>query len=527
MDIGNNTTLTLYDTLGNSFPISDAYNIRWSNHYGENGSGFGYLTFNLKRKTGIDYADLGFGFRATIVKGLRKYLFDGIVVKVEEGTNDELDISAIGKNSLLAFDVLNLVLADNRSNRWVGGCTPRGSFRPDKFDHSYSWTVIVNDEEEGYDGVQITPRRGVNYNIDDYHYLRYRFEFGETARRLTATWQVSLPNNWPGVAQILDGDANILWSRDISGNGTLYLDLDATFSGNFVEVRLMVDTAGLNTAEDGTVYFRLWDISVMSVDTIPTATDVIRTLAQHMNTYFGFSSDYSLIDTVTFPLDQAAYDTDMSLDAIAINACSFGNGNLQPLAWGVAYDGTSRMFLEVQDFSSIYYRVETFEDVTVMGDLTETSQKVYGRYTDVFGQQQRTEVYSATPEINALGGLYKKIVLDMGEVAQQQAEEAAQLYLVENKDTKIKTDFVVKNYILGPNNQPIPVEEIISGRMVQVPEFRARESNITATDKRKGFHTFMLSKVEIDWDNKTAHLSPSENISGFERYMEILVRMVK
>lgn len=527
MDIGNNVTLSLYDTRGNQFPLSDAYGLKWSNHYSDQGSGWGFLTFNVKRTPNINYQDIGMGYKVSLVKGLRLYLFYGIVVKNEENTSGEYTISALGWSSILSFDVLNIVLADNRTNRWAGGCTARGSFRPDKFDHAYSWTETINDEDVGFDGLQITPRNGVKYIQDDYHYLRYRFEFGETARRLTASYKVAFPNNWPGRAAIYDANENLLWSSDISGNGTLNLDLDSIYSGNFVEVRLEIRTTGTNTADDGTVYFRLWDLLIMSTDTTPTATDVILLIAQHMNANFGYSDDYSEIDTISYEINQAAYDTDLSLDAIAREACSFGNGNDVPLAWGCTFDGTQRLFLEVQDFSTIYYKVESFDDLSITGDLTQTSQKVYGRYTDVFGQTQRTTNLEATEEIASLGGLYKQAVLDLGELTQAQALTAAALYLAENKNINVQTDFTVRDYVYGPNNVQIPVEEIVAGRMVQVPDFRAREANISTADKRTGFHTFMLSKVEVDWDSRTAQLTPADNQPVFERYLELLARMVK
>lgn len=526
MDIGNNVTLTLYDTRNNNYPITDAYGLKWSNHYSDSGSGFGFLTFNLKRQPGINHKDIGFGYKVRLVKGLRLYLFYGIVVKNEEDTDGTLTISALGWSSILSFDVLNTVLSDNRTNRWVGGCTARGSFRPDKFDHAYSWTTIVNDEEISYDGLQLTPRRGVYYNQDDYHYLRYRFEFGDIAKRLTGQYQVSFPNNWPGRVGIYDAAENLLWSSDISSNGTLDLDLYSHYSSNFAEIRLMVRTAGTNTAEDGVVYFRLWDVKIMAENETPTATTVMLKIADTMSANFGYSTDYSEIDEVDYPLEQAAYDTDMTMDAIARDACSFGNGNAKPLAWGCTFDGTQRIFLEVQDFSKVYYKVESYDDLSITGDLTQTSQRVYGRYTDVYGQTKRTTNLEASDKVAALGGLYKQAVLDLGEMSNDQALTAATLYLAENSEVKIQTEFTVKDYIYGPNNQPIPIEEILAGRMVQVPDFRARESLI-ADDKRSGFHTFMLSKVEIDWDSRTAQLTPADSQPTFERYLELLARMVK
>lgn len=530
MSLTNNITLTTKDLLFQQHDITDAYNITYSNHYSNEGSGFGFLSFSLRRKYGVNYNDLGFAYEIRLTKGLKLFLFNGIITKIEENNDDTLQISAVGKNTLLSFDILNFVLSDGRVNRWVTACNPRGSYRPDKFDHSLSWTEILNEgaeneEELSFDGIEITPRRGIDYNAEDFYYIRYRFEFGETARRLKGTYKVAFPNNWPGKVEILDAAENVLQSFIVSANGTIDLDLDSAASGSFVEIRFEVTTAGLNTAVENTVYFRLYDILVMSQDTSVDAAHVATIVAGHMRDNYGFSTNLTNLDTIGFELPQAAFDADVPLNEIMNEIASYGNTLLNPVAWGVLMDDTDRLFLEVQDLTTIAYKIENADELSVAGDLVESYQKVYGKYTNTLGQEQRSSIYSALAQIAALGGLYKKSVIEFDKgVPEAQANQALQLALVENREPKISTDFSIKEYIQLPMGGIIPVEEIRAGGIIQIPTFRAAEAKLL-TDKRKGFYSFSLAKVEVDLDTGNATLTPAENKSGFEKYMEVLKRM--
>lgn len=527
----DNITLTTIDLLSQQHDLVDAYDITYSNHYSDEGSGFGFLSFSLRRKYGVNYSDLGFAYTIRLTKGLKLFLFNGVITKIEENNDDTLQVSAVGKNTLLSFDILNFVLSDGRVNRWVTACNPRGSYRPDKFDHALSWTEIVNEgeineEELSFDGIEISPRRGVDYNDDDFYYIRYRFEFGETARRLKGTFKVALPNNWPGEITILDANANVLQTWNVSGNGSLNLALDSASLGNFVEIRFTVTTAGLNTAEDNTVYFRLYDILVMSITAATVdAADVAEIVAAHMRDNYSFSSDLSHIETIGFALPQAAFDTDVPLNEVMNEVAQYGDSLLNPLAWGTYLDDTDRMFLEVQDLSTIVYKIENADNLSVAGDLVDSFQKVYGKYTDTLGQEQRSGVYSATPQITALGGLYRKSVIEFDrDVTEAQANQALQLALVENREPKISTDFSIKEYIQLPQGGMVPIEEIRAGGIIQIPTFRAAEAKLL-DDKRKGFYSFMLSKVEVNLDSGQATLTPAENKSSFEKYMEVLKRL--
>lgn len=527
--ITNNIVIETYDYNGTQYSILDDEGTKFSNHYGEEGSGFGYITFTLSRKSGFGYKDFGHGYRVILRKGLRKILFDGIISKIDESRDGKFVISAVGMNTLFSFDIYNFIVADNRTNRWTAGCTAKGSYRPDKFDHSLNWTEIINegteDEDEiSYDGIEIGPRKGIDYIQEDYYYIRYRFEFNETCKRIRFTYKLLLTNNWPGQVDILDASANVLWTRDVSGNGIADIDVDSLVNGNFVEVRFTVTSSGLNTAEEDTLYFRMWNIVVYSTDQVPDATFIAQNIAEYMYTNFGFSNDYSLLESIGYEIPQAAFDEDETIDVIMKKACSYGDGLNHPLAWGTAFDDIKRMFLHVQNTQDIRYKIEESEAYTLTGDLSQSYQKVYGKYTNTFGQTERTAVYSSQEQIDALGGLYRKTVIQLDDATPDQAITALELALSENKEPKISTSFTVSDFVLSSLNRPIPIEDVLSGGMVQVPEFRAREAQIL-DDKRQGYYTFMLISVEIDVYNRTATLTPAGDRSGFESYMETIRRM--
>jgi hypothetical protein len=532
MGLTNNITLTSIDILSQQHDIVDASDITFSNHYSDEGSGFGFLSFSLRRKYGVDYNDIGFGYEIRLTKGLKVFLFNGVITKIEEQNSDSFNVYAVGKATLLSFDILNFILSDARVNRWLTACTSRGSYRPDKFDHSLNWTEIVNEgapeeEEISYDGIEIVPRRGVDFNAEDYYYIRYRFEFGETAKRLRGTYKISLLNNWPGRIKILDASENVLQQFVVSGNGTIDVDLDSVSSGNFVEIRFEVTTAGLNTAEDGTIYFRLYDILIMSADPIIEAKTVALVVAAHMTTYFGFNSDTSYIESIGYELPQAAFDADEPLNEIMNEVCQYGDTTLDPIAWGVLCDDTNRMFLEVQDLFNVRYKINNADEISVTGDLVESFQKVYGKFTNTYGQETRSNIFNATSEIETLGGLYKKNVIEFdSDISQPQAEQALQLALNENKQPKITTDFSVGDYIQLPSGGIVPIEEIVSGGIIQIPTLRAAETKLFE-DKRSGFYSFMLAAVEISLDSGTCKLIPAENKSSFEKYMTTLKRISK
>jgi hypothetical protein len=494
----------------------DATGIKYSNHYSEEGSGFGYLTFTLQRRIGYNYEDIGFGYQVKLRKGIRNILFDGTITKIDEAHGDQGDqitINCVGWNSLLGFERLNFVLSDTRLNRWIGSETESGSFLPQKFDVNTSWNST--------NGLQFKPRRSVDFEVDDYTYTRYTFEFEEVAARVTYDYDVALPGSWPGKLEVIDSAGTVLHSVSATESGTK----DITIStGSYVEIRFYVTDAGENTAEDDTIYARLTNVLIYSTrDTVDTAR-VAKTIVDHMATNFGLSPDtYKLLPT-GFTLPQAAFDTDQTPAEILEWCAKFGGSGYAPIAWGMELNDKRRMFVELQDTSTLKYIIprQAALSATVSGDWGTSYQKVYTVIQDEAGQTTRSATSSDTDQMDNLGGMYRKEALLLGQITSAQATQAIAYGLSESAKPKTTSSFSVSSPIQTPSGAEVPIDEIKAGGMVEIPDLRAREATIVPDDLRHGFTTFMLIGVEIDLDSHTATLIPAGDTANFQRYMAAL-----
>lgn len=513
-------TLETRDFNNKQYIIEDYDGIKYSNHYSPKGSGFGYLSFTLKRKRLESYYDVNFGFKISLWKGIKKCLFSGWIVKINENSNGDYEIYALGSSTIYSFDIYNFILADNRIDRWAGGCTPSGSFRPDKFDVTNSWDV----GETSFSGLQFTPRRGVDYNFDDYIYSRYRFNNGENVKRIKFNWSSQFPNGWPGQVLILDGNEDVIFSTSTSGNGVE--DINISSDTNFVEIRLKLTTSGENTAEEDTVYFRVWNLTVYSTQNVVNAAEVCRYASFYMYVNYGFSIDRTLIEDVGIELLQAAYDEDKRLDEVITDACGYGSEDVDSLIWGTTFDDTNRLFLTLKNTDRASgYRIEDSE-YEIEGDLTTSYQKVYGKYRDFYGIDQKTAVASDSDEIDNLGGLYRKEIIDLGESTEAQANNAIQLALKVSSSPKVSTDIKIEHGIYTLNNTYVPFDEILSGLFVEIPNFKSRSTRNLQNEKDFTYQ-FLLAKVEIDLDKATASLTPADNVTSFDNYMKKITEINK
>lgn len=186
-------SLATEDKYGNQFPITDAIIKGWSSHYGEDGSGFGYLRFELVRPTGFTYYDIALGNRATLVKGPACVLFDGLIRQVDETSNseggDRISVTALGWIVVAGDDELLSHYCDKRLSFWKPrhGEQPSGSYRPDKFTYGTNNT-----------GVYIHCNNGTAFDETDEFSLWYKFHskagdpFSELATRIKCDLTVML-----------------------------------------------------------------------------------------------------------------------------------------------------------------------------------------------------------------------------------------------------------------------------------------------------------------------------------------------
>jgi hypothetical protein len=502
--------LGVWNFEGRLYRHAKARQVRWSSYDGEEGGGFGTLSWRLDRAVGRDYADVGYFYPVKVWRGLRTILFHGFVVDIEEvqSQGEEYQVvTALGWSSVFGNDVLNKVYQDARPGEWVGTETVSGSCRPDAFDWSTNGKL------------ECEPRRGVDYLADDYSYLRYTFQFGESVTGIDFDYEVALPNSWPGKLEVRDS-VGVLWSSTSTGSGSQ--SLSANSGATYFEVRFYVTTAGENTAADDTVYGRLTKVQVKSQSGTVTIKDVLEDavalLADH-----GLSSDTSKIENVGAALPPTvAFEDDQSPLDVMKWCAQFKSSNGKALSWGVEMNDKARVFLKEQDLTTVRYYVDRGSGLQaqVKGSASKSGQKVYVTYKDEDNQVQRTAVASDSNQIERFGGRYRKVSKRVGgNLDATTAEGLAGLALADMSGPEITTSFTVTDYVYSATGKRVPVEEIQAGGMVVVGDFRGREATQSGDDYRTQWSSFYLVGVEIDLERKSARLIPAGDRHEFERMM--------
>lgn len=508
---------------GLEYRLASIFNPQAFVSYGQNGGGFGYASFTLFRKTGFDYDDIGYAYRLRFYKGPYKCLFDGQIVKITEtkdrNGNDQIEIWALGWVHTATADVFNYIYADTRFTKWVSSEDASGYFKPQKF----AW--------DNNDRLYLKPRRGETpagqafLNAQDYTYLRYTFEFGENAVRLTADYNLVLPATFPAKLQLL-ADDQLLFEATSTASGQI--DVTATGKTTF-EFRFAMTQTGDVTAEDDTVYALIENMTVYSLNTSGVdAADIAADLVSFLSVAgHGISDDTRRINTIGTTLLQAAFDNDQTPADIMAFMCQFGNANSLPVAWGISPDDRRLFYLESQDTTTIKYAVNPSAADTLerSGDWSESAQKVYGTYTDKDGVLQRTADQVDQDTIDALGGYFLRRVIPFTGVTEESAANVLlATWLSENGKPKTSGSYTVRS-ALTVDGRTVPADEIQPGGLVQVREFRAIEAELGSDDFRDKTTTFMLIGVKIDFDAHTAELMPDEESSQFERNMAIIASL--
>lgn len=509
-------TLETKDFNNNYFNIIDFSDLTFSNHTSSSGSGFGFLKFTINRDHRIDYPDIHLFYNIKLYKQSSTLLFDGLITKITEKT-ENIEIECVGFNTVLSFDIYNFILSDRRLNRWSTGCTPSGSFRPDKFNQDKSWE---NDEFETVNGLTFQPKNGVQLSNEDYTYFRYRFQFNEKVKRLSFSWSSQFPNNWPGQVIINDELGNTLFSKNTSGDGVE--DILLSSEGNYVIVYFKATADGLNTAEEDTVYFRMWDITVYSTQEDVNASEVLRTAAKYMAVNYNFSYDFTDIKDTGFLLDQAAYDEDKYLNEVVTDAANkYGSNDFTPILWGVRMDDHKRFFMEKRSEEPLFwYILDEVEDFEITNDIFNSYQKYYAKYIDNDGLEQKTSRYSDDRRIKDYGNYYRTKLIELGENSLTQVNQALLYALNTDNEQTIRTDFKVRS-IKNNFGQQIPFDEIKSGFWLEIPNIQTKEGL-----NYDSIYKVFISKVEIDLENGESSLTPEDNIDSFEKYMEYLSSLV-
>ena len=507
--------ITTDPVSGVEYRLNDERNRQWFAHYGADGSGFGYLTWRCRRRVGFDYPDLGYAFPVEMRKGPFRVLFSGQIVRIFERSGpqgDEIEVWALGWVHAASADVYNYIYCDTRWTRWQGSEEESGSFQPGRFD----WDVNNR--------LYLKPRRGIDFDADDYTYLRYTFPFGEVATRFVATYDVALPDSWPGKLEVRDSNDVVLWSATATGTGSI--DEVTTGSPTYFEVRFYTTAAGENTANDDTVYGKLTSVKVYSVNvsTLDAKTigdDLVEFLS---GSEHGLSDDDGQVEAPGLALEPAAFDTDMTPAEVLSWCCQFGDNDGNPLAWGVAMDEHKRLFLETQDLTNVRYVVKPKRaSLERGGDWGESAQVAYGVYADAQGEVQRTADRTQQSMVDRLGGYYRRVAVQVsGTTDEDQVLDAVDLWLDEHNAPVESGSFVTRVGVWTPSGQFVPFDEVVPGGLVQVQEWRAQEATFNPNDYRDKTTTFLLAGARVDEDARMVELIPRGTSDAFARQMAII-----
>lgn len=193
-----------YNYDGRQYVITDAIDIKFSNHYGSDGSGFGYLKFSLERRVGVRYNDVGFGYIVIIRKAL-KVIYKGMIREIGESTKNGVGtivVSAVGL-AIVAEDAPEILrnFCNTDLSKWAtAGEVPGNLYRPDLFSASSAGNGLVL-------------AAGTQAVIEN-QYTEMKFDFyeGEVAERIKFDVLLNLGR---GVSFDADVDYGVIFTADI------------------------------------------------------------------------------------------------------------------------------------------------------------------------------------------------------------------------------------------------------------------------------------------------------------------------
>jgi hypothetical protein len=197
-----------------SIPMEEVSGLSWSSHYGEGGSGFGYLKFTLSRQVGFDYRDIGFGYDIIVRKYLKTILFDGQIRTIEEKSGpdgDSIVITGLGPVVAAGDDEILRHFCDTRISEWhVDPETPRGSYRPDLYTTGRNAL-----------GLFIHTSNDKTLASGDYTEMGYEFPSDESAERFKCNLSMVLGSGtaFDGQVDSIDAVSGYIDYKNDSGEG--------------------------------------------------------------------------------------------------------------------------------------------------------------------------------------------------------------------------------------------------------------------------------------------------------------------
>lgn len=283
----------------------------------------------------------------------------------------------------------------------------------------------------------------------------------------------------------------------------------------------------LGGSGDETSFAQFSNVRVYSTtETIDVTMLGIYTVQQLSAAGHDLNSDETDIATISHIIEPMVYEFSTFKEAMS-QAASYGDGSLSPIAWGIRLDDKKKMYVEVQDRTTISYIIRRSGPIqaSASGDAQESLQKVRAVYSDKLGEQQIT-AYVEDTTAHFSGHFRAQSVRIENADTDTEATDLITLFLQENKSPQISSKYSAKDgATFGPHGVPIPFDEVqATGKLVRIEDWRSIETG-DSTRIRDSWTTEQLVAVEVNYDQKSVNLVPGSAKKTFERYMAELSRL--
>ena len=241
----------------------------------------------------------------------------------------------------------------------------------------------------------------------------------------------------------------------------------------------------------------------------------------------GWDSSELDIETALEKIVEPTYFEFETVKAALTAVCAPGNSNDDSYAWGIRLDDRARFFLETQSPDVVNYIVRGAAPIqaSLDGKVGDSVQQVRARYTDKLGYEQVTDW--VTDADAYFSGNYRRetISLDTADT-EEEALTLAQIYLDDNKAAKQSSRFSVQEGgVFTRLGMPVAVEEVKArGGSVVIKGWRFGEAGNASLGILRRIKEQVVA-VEIDYENRTASLSPAGVRSTFAFLMGELSRI--
>jgi hypothetical protein len=380
----------------------------------------------------------------------------------------------------------------------------------------------------------------VVHNVDEDEYAEVA-SWNEGSDQFDVTNAGDITGNWtngdtiriytPFALQVREEDGTMIWPASDWREGAIPRSWTAvnvtpsSASTKFI-VRLTCYVAG--SAGESTFAnlnsLRVYSVTDETVTSQTLATEILSILSAAGH---DLSSDTDDIEAISKTLEPAVFEYAAPSQVMSW-VCKAGDGSGNLLAWGVRLTDGRKFFLETQDRSTIDYKVrrDVPVEASVSGDVQGSVQQVRIVYEDELGVRQHTDWLS--DEDAYFAGHFRRQSVKVDNInTADEADELAALFLSESKQAKRQANYTVsEGAVFTPADLIVPIDEVkATGRMVTIEDWRSVETGGSTTDIRDSWTQENIVVVQIDYENRTAQLTPAGAKDTFTRYIAELSRI--